>query len=90
MVGVGFDFFVSKTDIRYSEVIKQANDSPYGLASAVFTANISRAISATQKLQAGTVWVTDSFMRTFFGIRFIFVAGQLHQQTSRPSTVRWV
>lgn len=50
-------------------MIKQANDSAYGLAAAVFTANISRAISATQKLHAGTVWVIEPFLRLFFGIQ---------------------
>lgn len=48
-----------KTDksLGCSEVIKEANESPYGLAAGVFTSNIRRAISATRMLQAGTVWV---------------------------------
>ncbi|ODN88459.1 aldehyde dehydrogenase (NAD+) [Cryptococcus wingfieldii CBS 7118] len=39
------------------EVISQANDSVYGLASAVFTSNISRATRVSQKIKAGTVWI---------------------------------
>lgn len=43
-----------KTD---EELIALANDSMYGLAAAVFSTNISRAIGLANKLQAGTVWV---------------------------------
>ncbi|OCF30567.1 aldehyde dehydrogenase (NAD+) [Kwoniella heveanensis CBS 569] len=39
------------------EVIASANDSVYGLASAVFTQNISRATRVSGALKAGTVWV---------------------------------
>ncbi|ODN75114.1 hypothetical protein, variant 1 [Cryptococcus amylolentus CBS 6039] len=39
------------------EVIAHANDSVYGLASAVFTSNISRATRVSQKIKAGTVWI---------------------------------
>jgi len=42
------------------EVIKQANDTTYGLASAVFTQNLTRAIETAHKLQAGTAWVNCS------------------------------
>ncbi|TFK19025.1 NAD-dependent aldehyde dehydrogenase [Coprinopsis marcescibilis] len=38
-------------------IIKQANDTLYGLAAAVFSQNITRAITTAHKLQAGTVWV---------------------------------
>ena len=44
-----------------SEVVEQANDTIYGLAAAVFTQDISRALSVTKKLQAGTVWVNHYF-----------------------------
>ncbi|KAF8654316.1 hypothetical protein AX16_003543 [Volvariella volvacea WC 439] len=40
-----------------AEVIRQANDTTYGLASAVFTQNINRAIETAHKLQAGTAWI---------------------------------
>ena len=39
------------------DVIRQANDSMYGLAAAVFTKNIDRAMRASQKLRAGSLWV---------------------------------
>ncbi|KAG8979344.1 aldehyde dehydrogenase (NAD(P)(+)) ald5 [Tulasnella sp. JGI-2019a] len=43
-----------KTD---EEVITIANDSVYGLAAAVFSRDISRAIRLAHALHAGTVWV---------------------------------
>lgn len=39
------------------DLIKKANDSVYGLAAAVFSRDISRALETANKLQAGTVWV---------------------------------
>ncbi|GAA93680.1 uncharacterized protein L969DRAFT_90152 [Mixia osmundae IAM 14324] len=39
------------------DVIKIANDSVYGLAAAIFTRDISQAITTAHRLQAGTVWV---------------------------------
>ena len=39
------------------DVIRQANNTLYGLAAAVFTQNITRALQVTNKLKAGTVWV---------------------------------
>jgi aldehyde dehydrogenase (NAD+) len=39
------------------DVIRQANDTVYGLAAAVFTQNLNRAIKTAHKLQAGTAWV---------------------------------
>jgi len=40
-----------------ADVIKQANDTLYGLAAAVFTQNLNRAIETAHKLHAGTAWV---------------------------------
>ncbi|KAF8995906.1 aldehyde dehydrogenase [Cyathus striatus] len=40
-----------------ADVIRQANDTVYGLAAAVFSQNINRAIETAHKLQAGTAWV---------------------------------
>ncbi|KAH9920551.1 aldehyde dehydrogenase [Epithele typhae] len=39
------------------DIVAQANDSIYGLAAAVFSQNITRALSTAHKLKAGTVWV---------------------------------
>jgi len=39
------------------DIIQQANDTVYGLAAAVFSRDVSRAISVAHKLRAGTVWV---------------------------------
>ncbi|KAJ7266427.1 aldehyde dehydrogenase domain-containing protein [Mycena haematopus] len=40
-----------------ADVLRQANDSVYGLAAAVFTQDINRALETAHKLQAGTAWV---------------------------------
>jgi acyl-CoA reductase-like NAD-dependent aldehyde dehydrogenase len=34
-----------------------ANDTPYGLAAGVWTSDIGRALRASERLQAGTIWV---------------------------------
>lgn len=39
------------------EIIRRANDTSYGLASAVFTKDLNRAIRVSNALQAGTCWV---------------------------------
>ncbi len=39
------------------EAIAKANDTPYGLAAAVWTRDIKKAHYVARKLQAGTVWV---------------------------------
>ncbi|TFY79110.1 hypothetical protein EWM64_g4902 [Hericium alpestre] len=39
------------------DVVAKANDTVYGLASAVFSKDIDRAIRTGHRLQAGTVWV---------------------------------
>ncbi|KAH9815632.1 aldehyde dehydrogenase domain-containing protein [Melampsora americana] len=49
---VGITKFSSETDL-----IKIANDSIYGLAAAVFSKDVSRAIKVSNELKAGTVWV---------------------------------
>ncbi|KAJ2922163.1 hypothetical protein H1R20_g14933, partial [Candolleomyces eurysporus] len=39
------------------DVIRQANDTFYGLAAAVFSKDLNRAINTANKIKAGTVWV---------------------------------
>ncbi len=39
------------------EAVRQANETPYGLAAAVWTRDIAKAHRVARKLQAGTVWI---------------------------------
>jgi aldehyde dehydrogenase (NAD+) len=55
------------------EALRIANDVRFGLAAAVWTKDIGRAIRMSEKLQAGTVWVNTyravSFMAPFGGYK---------------------
>ena len=55
------------------EAIGIANDSIYGLAAGVWTSNIRRAFTMTDRIRAGTVWVNTyravSFMAPFGGYK---------------------
>ena len=55
------------------DAISIANDSPYGLAAGVWTTSIKRAIRASERLEAGTVWVNTyravSYMSPFGGYK---------------------
>jgi (Z)-2-((N-methylformamido)methylene)-5-hydroxybutyrolactone dehydrogenase len=55
------------------EAIATANDSPYGLAAGVWTTSIKRAIRASERLEAGSVWVNIyravSYMSPFGGYK---------------------
>ncbi|KAH9947364.1 NAD-dependent aldehyde dehydrogenase [Amylocystis lapponica] len=42
------------------DIIHKANDTVYGLAAAVFSENIGRALTTAHKLKAGTVWVNST------------------------------
>ncbi|CAL8234392.1 unnamed protein product [Boreogadus saida] len=39
------------------EVIERANNTEYGLAAAVFTNDINKAMAISTSVQAGTVWI---------------------------------
>jgi aminomuconate-semialdehyde/2-hydroxymuconate-6-semialdehyde dehydrogenase len=45
------------------EAIRLANDTPYGLAAAVHTTNLSRAHRVSSKLNVGICWVNSWFLR---------------------------
>lgn len=52
------------------EVIELANDTPYGLAAAIWTTDSSRAMRVSKQMEAGIVWVNSWFLRdlrTAFG-----------------------
>ncbi|KIY02262.1 uncharacterized protein Z520_02400 [Fonsecaea multimorphosa CBS 102226] len=53
-----FVTFTTFTDEK--EVLNLANDTTYGLGSAVFTNDVTRAIRVAGELQAGMVWINSS------------------------------
>ena len=54
------------TSIRFKtedEALQIANDTPYGLTGYVWTADITRAMRVTDKLDAGMIWVNSANVR---------------------------
>jgi acyl-CoA reductase-like NAD-dependent aldehyde dehydrogenase len=49
--------------LRFSDVedvIARANDSPYGLAGAVWSKDVDRAVDIARRLETGTVWINQN------------------------------
>ena len=55
------------------EAIELANETPYGLAAALWTTSIERAVKMPKQLEAGTVWVNAyrvvSYLAPFGGVK---------------------
>jgi aminomuconate-semialdehyde/2-hydroxymuconate-6-semialdehyde dehydrogenase len=45
------------------EVIARANDSDYGLATAIWTSNLARAHRVARSIEVGLAWVNEWFLR---------------------------
>ncbi len=43
-----------------ADAVQWANDTPYGLAAAIWTRDIGRALNTAKAVRAGTVWINDS------------------------------
>jgi len=41
------------------EAVRLANDTPFGLASSIWTSDVSRALRTSHRLEAGVTWVND-------------------------------
>lgn len=55
--------------LRFSsidEVIERANDSEYGLAGAVWSKDIDKAVEIAHRLETGTVWINQNLQSTPF------------------------
>jgi (Z)-2-((N-methylformamido)methylene)-5-hydroxybutyrolactone dehydrogenase len=55
------------------EAVEIANDTPYGLAAAIWTTNLQRIVNIPKRIHAGTVWVNAyrvlSYLAPFGGVK---------------------
>jgi acyl-CoA reductase-like NAD-dependent aldehyde dehydrogenase len=76
----------------YDAMIAEANDTPYGLASGLWTENLSLAVKTAKALQAGTVWINNynnfyagapfgGYKKSGFGRECAFETLQYYTQT---------
>jgi hypothetical protein len=61
----------------------------YGLAAAVFSQDINRALETAHKLKAGTAWVRDDLFLSYLLVTDTST-GQLCQPTSRQRAFWWL
>ena len=74
-----------------AEAIELANNSSYGLSSAVITESVNRAIRVSGQLEAGTVFVR-SFLVVLFCDEYILIEhlpGQHRVPPSSANAIRW-
>ncbi|ALE07542.1 aldehyde dehydrogenase [Arthrobacter sp. ERGS1:01] len=45
----------------YETMIAEANDTPYGLASGIYTSNLKNAMDTADRLETGSVWINQYF-----------------------------
>ncbi|KAH9470809.1 hypothetical protein Pst134EA_004731 [Puccinia striiformis f. sp. tritici] len=50
------------------DVIEQANDTIYGLASAIHSKNITKALRVSRRIQAGLIVIIKSLLRSLLGV----------------------
>jgi gamma-glutamyl-gamma-aminobutyraldehyde dehydrogenase len=74
------------TVATFDEAIALANDTDYGLAASIFTANVKRAIRGARDIRAGTVTV-NSYKQSGFGGRDNSI--HAHDQYTQLKTI-WV
>ena len=83
--GVFFKF--SNTE----DVIKIANDTRYGLASALFTKDVTRAVRVSQKLQSGMVWINSNnnsdYRMPFGGIKESGIGRECGESALEDNTI---
>lgn len=76
----------------YDVMIAEANDTPYGLASGLWTENLPLAVKTAKALQAGTVWINNynsfsagapfgGYKKSGFGRECAFETLQYYTQT---------